>query len=354
MREFYAKYKGFFTNIIKYFLILLVFYIVVKYIFHYIAPFVLAFIFSLILEPIVKRLNKHLKLSRGISTTIVILALIAAILFLGTGIVSRLVQEAKDLMSNMPVYQEQVMKTYSDIKIKAEDYLYLVPDDIRNAMGNVTDSILNAIMSLLGSGMKTGSVNIVSKVPSGFMFIIVNILATFFLLKDKYEIESFVVKRMPMPFITVFKRIKFHALTALVGYLKAQLMLMCCTGIICITVLTIIGSRYSLLMGIIISMVDALPIFGSGFVLWPWAAMSLLSGNYQFAVGLIINYLMVILTRQFLEPKIVGEQIGIHPLVTLFSIYVGLKIFGVFGVIIGPITVITMKAIATMDKHETT
>lgn len=353
MTEFYKKYKYFITNCVKYLIILLLFYVFIKYVFHYVAPFVVAFIFSLLLEPVVRWLTTRLKFSRGVSSVIVVVMVIAAFIFLGTGIVSKVIQEAKDLMANMPIYQEQVMKTYTNLKIKAEDYLYLVPEDIRVAMSSATDSVINAVMNLLGSGMKTGSVNIVSKVPSGFMFIIVNILATFFLLKDKYVIESVIVKRMPMPLLTAFKSIKVHAFTALAGYLKAQLILMCCTGIISIAVLTIIGSPYSLLMGIIISIIDALPIFGSGFVLWPWALMSLLAGNYKFAVGLIINYLIVILTRQFLEPKIVGEQIGIHPLITLFSIYVGMKIFGVFGFIIGPVIIITIKAVATIDKHET-
>lgn len=350
MKEFYKRYESFFSKLFQYFIILVIFYIFVKYIFHYVAPFVLAFIFALILEPLVRALNKHLKLSRGISSAIVIAGVLGIIIFLGTGIVTKLFDQTKTLMENMPLYKEQIMETYNNLKVQAETYLYLIPEEIRNATGNIADGLIKSLTSMLGSGVKTSSVNIVSNVPPVLMFIVVNIIATFFCMKDKYEIEAFIIKKSPAPIISSFRQIKFHAFGALAGYFKAQLILMCCTGIICITVLTIIGSPYSLLMGILISIIDALPVFGSGFILWPWALWSLISGNYTFAAGLIINYLIVLLSRQILEPKVLGGQIGIHPLITLFSIYVGMQVFGIFGFIIGPITAVLIKAISTIER----
>ncbi len=348
MKEFYIKYRSFLIKLLKYFIILLVFYIFIKYILHYVAPFVLAIIFALILEPLVKLLNKYLKLSRGLSSIIVIISVLTIIGYLGTLLVLKITNEVKALSENMPIYQEQIMQTYNNIKIKAEQYLFLVPEEIQLAVSNVSEALITAFTSLLSSGVKNVSINTVSKVPNAIMFIVVNIIATFFCLKDRYEIESFVIKKLPVPIISGFRQIKFHALVALSGYFKAQLILMSCTGLICITVLTILGSPYSLLIGLLISIIDALPVFGSGFILWPWAVWSLIAGEYTFAIGLIINYLIVILSRQVLEPKVLGQQIGVHPLATLFSMYVGVKVFGVFGFILGPMIAVLVKAISTV------
>lgn len=350
MKNFYLKYKSLIDRFVQYILIFLAFYIFIKYILHYVAPFVLAIVLALILEPFVRFFNRYLKLSRGISSILVILLLLATIVFAGTGIVSKVTYEAKSLAENLPKYQQQIRYTYNNIKLKAETYLYLVPQDIQDSIGKVTDIILNSVISLLSSVVKSGSINFVSKVPSAVMFLIISIIATFFFMKDRYEIEKFAVKRCPTPIIAIFNKLKLHTFGALLGYFKAQLMLMCCTGFICTVVLTVLGSPYALLMGLIISIIDALPVFGSGFILWPWAVWNLISGNYGFAVGLVINYLIVLLTRQMLEPKFVGEQIGIHPLVTLFSIYVGLKVFGVFGFIIGPIIAVIIKAVSSVEK----
>lgn len=350
MKEFYRRYKSLIDKTFQYILIFLVFFIFIKYVLHYVAPFVLALIISLLLEPFVKMLNKYFKISRALASILIIIGVLTIVIFAGTGIVSKVASEAKSFVENIPSYQEQIKDTYNNIKIKAETYLYLVPQEIQESVSGIFDALLNSVISLLSSGVKSGSINIVSRVPSGVMFVVITTIATFFFMKDRYEIETLIIKKMPTPIISAFRQLKLHTLGALLGYFKAQLMLMCCTGIICLIVLTVIGSPYALLMAIIISIIDALPVFGSGFILWPWALWNLISGNYAFAVGLIINYLAVLLTRQVLEPKFVGEQIGIHPLITLFSIYVGLKIFGVFGFIIGPIIAVLIKAVSTVDK----
>lgn len=350
MKEFYIHYKSLIDKLFQYIIIILIFFIFIKYILHYVSPFVLAFVISLILEPFIKMINKCFKLPRGVSSILVIIGVFAIVIFAGTGVVSKVAEEAKSLTESIPLYQQQIIDTYNNIKIKAETYLYLVPQEIQQSVSSIFDTLLDSVITLLSSGVKSGSINIVSKVPSGMMFVVITAIATFFFMKDKYEIESFIIKKMPVPIITTFRKLKLHTLKTILGYFKAQLMLMCWTGVICFITLTILDSPYALLMAILISIIDALPVFGSGFILWPWAFWNLISGNYTFAVGLVINYLAVLLTRQVLEPKLVGEQIGIHPLVTLFSIYVGLKVFGVFGFIIGPLIAVIIKAVSTMDR----
>jgi len=117
------------------------------------------------------------------------------------------------------------------------------------------------------------------------------------------------------------------------------------TSCIIIIGLVIIQYPYALFVGLLTAVIDALPIFGSGLVLWPWAALNFIKGNYATGAGLLLIYGVVFITRQSLEPRILGSQIGIHPLLTLMSMYIGLKLFGFIGIILGPAIVIVIKAV---------
>jgi sporulation integral membrane protein YtvI len=138
---------------------------------------------------------------------------------------------------------------------------------------------------------------------------------------------------------------KAGVIKAIGGYIRAQCILMCIVSAICVTGLVILGNQYALLLGVLIAFVDALPVFGSGAFFWPWALYSIIVGNYKMAMGLAIINILVLITRQMLEPRIIGSQIGLHPVATLMSIFIGLKVFGLFGFIIGPIILVTIKAL---------
>ena len=127
------------------------------------------------------------------------------------------------------------------------------------------------------------------------------------------------------------------------GLIRAQLTLTAITFCELFIGFSILRVNYAFLFALLTAVFDALPILGVGGILLPWALYSLLSGNYLYAVGLLVIYGVIFIVRQFLEPRIIGTQIGLPPIVTLMSIYVGLRIFGVFGALLFPIIVITLK-----------
>ena len=120
---------------------------------------------------------------------------------------------------------------------------------------------------------------------------------------------------------------------------------MCIIGSVCITGLTILGVQYSFFIGFLIGIIDAIPALGSGFFYWPWVTFSLITGNYNRSIGLLCIYFIIFFIRQGLEPRIVGDQLGVHPVVMLMSVYFGLYIFGIPGVIIGPCVSVIIKSI---------
>ena len=128
------------------------------------------------------------------------------------------------------------------------------------------------------------------------------------------------------------------------GYIKTQIILMGFTFAITLIALLVMHSPYPLLLSIVIALIDSLPFFGSGFILWPGAVIHLLTGNTFLAIGYMALYGIIQVMRQILQPKILGTQIGLHPLLTLFSMYFGFKCIGVIGLIIGPIIAVILKA----------
>lgn len=135
------------------------------------------------------------------------------------------------------------------------------------------------------------------------------------------------------------------------GYIKTQFILMGFTFSITIVGMLIMRSPYPILLSILIAVIDALPFFGSGFILWPGAVIHLLSGNTFLAIGYLILYGIIQIMRQILQPKILGTQIGLHPLLTLFSMFFGLKCVGVWGLILGPVLAVILKTFFCTRKQ---
>ena len=138
---------------------------------------------------------------------------------------------------------------------------------------------------------------------------------------------------------------------SVLGYLKTQLILMGFVFIVTLIGMLVLHSPHPLLLSILIAIIDALPFFGSGFILWPGAIYFFTRGNTFLAIGYLALYGIIQITRQILQPKILGPQIGLHPLLTLFSMYFGFKCIGVFGLILGPIVAVVLKALFHARKQ---
>ncbi len=343
MLEFYKEHKDEIGKLLQIVLIAILFYIFFAYIFTYVAPFVFGFLISLMLAPVVNFLIKKLKFGVCLSAFFSIILLVFIIGFLGTWLVSSITQQGIAFMENVPIYMDDVNKVTDGIKVKYNNFFNVMPFEVRNAIDMLTLSSNEFIKSALGSGMKEGSKNLFKVVPNFFMSFILCIISTFFFIKDKSLIRTNVAKKLPNAITSTYVVAKEQLIIALAGYFKAEIIIMSIIATITISGLLLIGYPYALFLGLIIAVVDALPIFGSGFIIIPWLILSLASGNIARAIGLFVIYCTIILTRQTLEPRILGTQLGIHPLIMLMSIYIGFRLFGVFGLILGPIFVVVVK-----------
>ena len=163
--------------------------------------------------------------------------------------------------------------------------------------------------------------------------------------RDREKVSGFVYKQIPEDWRIKIRSIKEDLLAALLGFIKAQFILISVTFIELLIGYSLIGVKYAFSFALLTAFVDALPILGTGTVLIPAAAFNLVIGNVPRAIGFIGLYIVIMVVRQSLEPKIMGQNLGLHPLVTLISIYVGMQIFGIIGLFLGPIIVAILRAL---------
>lgn len=310
-------------------------------------PFLIAFIISLMLEPGIKLLMKKGKLTRK-KSAIIILILITVII---GGIIaftsSTLISETSGILNNINVYAQLAIE-----KIQNLNELIIrwnIPESVISTLENSSTELINTISNLLTNTLKTG-VSIISSIPTVAIYFVITILSLYFLCTDKVYMVDQMEHHLPESWV---RKIYVHTkeITKSLGnYIKAQSILILISFII-----TLIGLysfhfigfnvEYPLIYALGIGFIDALPIFGSGTVMIPWAVISSSIGDIKLGLSLLVLWVIITATRQLLEPKIVGKHIGIHPIFTLIAMYTGFKIMGLIGLFIGPIILIILKNI---------
>jgi len=305
-------------------------------------PFILALLIAKIIEPVVHFLNTKMKIPRKPASLIIVTITVSLLLLIVFMAVYRIVSEINNLMAHKDVLAQKVMVIFYEwqdffSRYLGDDVARFMKENIdasaigSNLTGYLAGYIMPAIENMLGAARS---------LPNILIFTVTLIMGTYFLSSDKSLLSGVFSSILPKESGVYMGKIKTDMSSALLGYLRAQLILMSVTFLELTIGFTFMGGEiasYALLLGIIISIIDALPILGTGTVLIPWALYSLITGNTRIGISLFILYGICLLVRQILEPRVVGKQIGLHPLFTLMSMYIGLRLFGIFGLILGPV-----------------
>lgn len=313
-------------------------------------PFILAWWISNLLSPVVESIHKKIKIHKGLITFVILIVFIGILLFIISFIGLTIVNQASVILEKTPeinqlIEEGIVTMSKNFVFFKTMIPAYLAENlefDIPGMLQNINLSLSTILASLVGT---------VAFIPNLLIAIIVMFVASFFMTKDKIKLKNMQMKILSHKIfrekiVIIFKE---DVIMVLLGYLRAQLIMMSLTFLEVAIGLSILKIPYAVLIALGIGILDALPVFGTGTVFIPWAIILLFYKNYRLAVGIFVVYLVATLGRQSLEPKIISSQIGIHPLITLLIIYSGIKIFGVWGIIIAPLIAITLLAIKKAD-----
>ncbi len=193
------------------------------------------------------------------------------------------------------------------------------------------------------SGISQFLINFAKGIPSLFIASFAAVFTAFFLLRDNDKIVDFSCRFFGEKFCKGCFRLKDTFFSVAASYLKAQLILVGIVFVVLLSGFLLLKVKYAFLLAILTALVDAVPVFGTGTVLLPMALFNFLSGNSSLGWGILVLYGVTLIVRQFCEPKILGKSLGIHPLLTVFSLYVGMKLFGIPGLILGPFFAIFAK-----------
>ena len=343
---------NYYKKVIKRLLILiftlLIIYIVFKLSMFYI-PFLIAFIISLIIEPLIRKVMKYTNLTRKVSAIItLIIVFTIIILFFIWGITS-LITEASIILENINNSMEEISKEINNLIYDLNLDNLKIPQQVKNL-------IENSFKKLIGEGtnivqdLLTRTVNIVTNIPKIMICIGITIIATYFVCTDRMYILDQLEHHLTRKWVNKFGIKLRKIISSLGSYLKAEGILIIISLSIIVTgllIFTFIGLnvKYPLVIGLIIAFVDALPILGAGAIIVPWAVISAFNGDISLAISLIILYVVIVVTRQLIEPKIISSHIGIHPIFTLIAMYTGFKTIGFIGMFLGPIILIILKNI---------
>lgn len=340
------KHKKTAKVILQIILVLLVIYILLTKLLLFFLPFLLAFLIAGIIEKPVQFMQKRLKFPRGVASAISMIVFVV----LAGGLIGflfyRVFMEVWELTKVSAGVQNIVPRIREWIDLGGAWYSAL-PQEVVTAIESSLEGILSKIGNTVTSGINAllnGMIKILTSLPQAILYTVITLVATFFFSRDRQKISHFVFSQMPDSWSSKFRGIKNDLLAALTGYIRALLILVTISFFEVLLGYTILGIKYSFFLAIITAVADILPVLGPGTVLIPGAIILLINGNYFQAIGFLILYIIVTVVRQFLEPRIVGGNIGLHPLVTLIFIYLGYRIFGVVGLILGPIFAILLKS----------
>lgn len=332
--------KAYYKFIIAVGVLLGVTFAMIKYVLPYFTPFVIAVILACVIDPPVNYLERRFKMPRAYATLVVLSVVVLIMIAVVTIGVAQVVTEVEDLSRSLPDVNQLIGRTMQDIIESVKGLYAALPQPFVEFIQQNQNAAFGAVQSLAGY-----LTSLIGGFPRLFVTLFLSVLATYFITKDKDLVTGFLLKFTPLPLRAKVLRMRREMADAVVGYIRAQVILVSITTMLVIVGLSLMGVRYAWLLGLAAGLLDLIPMVGPAVLFIPWIAYAFLTGAPAFGVGLSLVFGISLFVRQVSEARVVGRNMGIHPLAALISVYVGLELFGVAGFIIGPLTVIFLRAV---------
>lgn len=313
----------------------------------YFLPFVIGWIIAMIANPLVRFLEKRVKIVRKHSSAIIVVVVLALVISVGYFLISRLVFQTINLVRNLPELFEMLTIELKSVEGQLDSVFRFLPANVQQSwhdlVGNVGQA-LGLLVQQLASPTVEVAGNVAKRIPSILVGVIVTILSSYFFIAERDKILQFWKRHWPTNGGKYYRQLKGDAKHLIGGYFLAQFKIMFVVALLLLIGFLILGVKYALVLCILIAMLDFLPLFGTGTVLIPWAIYNLFTGEYFLAVGMILLYVLTQVVRQLIQPKIVGDSMGLPPLWTLVFLYLGFKVHGISGMILAvPIGILVLN-----------
>lgn len=319
-------------------------------------PFLIGLMIAFCINPLVNLFERKGRMPRGLAVFLALIILFALLAGLITLLITEIVSGANYLSTVVPEHLDtlinyiekiiaaQIIPFYNQMlsafnKLDAGQQTTIM-DNIQNIGKTIGSTVGSFIKNLFGNFPI-----IISWIPSAATVLIFSLLATFFISKDWNRLTVMGGKLIPAKAKPSGKTVFIDLKKALFGFIRAQLTLISMTTVIILVGLLILRVDYAITIALVAGLVDILPYLGTGIVFVPWIIYEIITGNMGLAIGLGILYVIVLAQRQIMEPKIISSNIGLDPLATLIALFVGFKLIGFLGLIVGPVTLVVITTL---------
>lgn len=300
-------------------------------------PFLVGWIISFIASPLVRFFEEKVKIKRKAGSAFVIIVVIALVVLMLYLVGAKLVNEIIGFMSALPSIWSSLESDFTEIGEKLSVVYERLPINIQSTINGILDqanTYVGELFSKLSSPTIAAVGNFAKQLPTVIIGIIMCLLSSYFFVAERAEINQWFRKHTPYAIQSRYLIMKRSLVRAVGGYFKAQIKIEVWMYLLLVIGLALLRVNYVLLIALGIAFLDFLPFFGTGTVMVPWAIIKILSADYKMAIGLLIIWGVGQLARQLIQPKIVGDSVGVAPIPTLFLLFIGYKIGGVFGMIL--------------------
>lgn len=366
------KRRSMLINFTFYALLIAAYYFFMKFAFWLVAPFIAAFLIAMFLQNPVRAISKKTKIKKNIIAAVavlLILAILASLLVLVgyrifvefRGLGQYLMSKLNDLpnliktaeawlTSHLAFLPDSLESTAVDALSNFTDKLLLLVVEQKNTFGQVQPDSSGVDLSFLATPLG-GLLSTAKQIPAFLTAVLISIIACFFLTCDYDNFTRMIktsISEAHEASLVKTKRLFGDILSKMVKSYATIILITFCEVAIGLNVLKLIGvydGGYIIAVSIVTALVDIFPVLGTGTVMVPWAIISFFSGNYGLGIGLLVLYAVITVIRQILEPKLVSMNVGMHPVITLMGMYLGVQLFGVIGIFTLPITFFLLKAL---------
>lgn len=318
-------------------------------------PFLLALVMAWVLNPMIKKIQRRLRLSRGVLSLVLITLLFAIAGGVLAALVYSIATELASLASNWQTIWASLLDVIRELEQFLSDLFARLPDQVGQAANGLLEELVAWLQETVpGMLTRVGSAagSFAFSLPSFVIALVIFIMASYFITSDYPRLRVMLTDRLSPGLHSFLGNVKRTAVAAFGGYVKAQLILSAVIFFILLVGFVVIRQPYSVLLAFLLAVLDFIPIIGSGTVMVPWAVIDVFTGDWRHAVELMVIWGVVALFRRAAEPKVVGDQTGLSPILSLMSIYVGMKLGGVLGMILGPVlcmVVLNIGKLGTLD-----
>lgn len=317
-----------------------------RFLLPWLAPFLLAFLTAHLIEPIVRFLMKRGKLQRGFACVVCSILVLALMITMVGFLIGRLLSGISSFVQNLPDLVGQMSYGFSQMDGAIHRFVIAAPVETQDIIQSAIDGF-TAMVTELPAALSTRLLGVVASMATGFprlfLFTITYAIGVLFISIGYPQVTAFIRRQIPDKWRERARTLRQDIAQTMIKWCRAQVMLIGVTFVLLTISFLILRIPYALLLAVLIAIIDALPVLGTGTVLIPWAILSALGGDVTLGVGLGITYGLVSITHSFMEPRLVGGQLGLHPVATLMAMYIGFASVGVVGMITFPFLLILLK-----------